>query len=261
MNKRTACKLILEKVLGVFAWLCFFLVITLFFIVFFSNFTGEQNGKSVFGYKFLIVNSNSMSKTAKSVHEEVFFNAGDVIVIKTQKNNSSYSVGNVITYVSNSPESYGKTVTHKIREVVSNNGSVIGYVTYGINTGASDTAIVPLDNILGIYVNKIPKLGNFLGIFKTTGGYFLLVLIPSIILIVFFSIKVGKSLAVKEVNVGYESELKGLKNRINELETELKNTFNLTGSQTANNESEINNDFQAVGQNEESQIKTINDKD
>ena len=233
MNGRPTFKLIFEKVIGVFAWICLLLTITLFFIVLFSNFTGEQNGKSVFGYKFLIVNSNSMSKTAKSINEEVFFEAGDVIVIKTQKDPASYSVGNVITYVSNSPESYGKTVTHKIRQVVSENGVVLGYVTYGINTGVNDSATVPLDNILGIYVNKIPNLGNFLAFFKTSGGYFLLVLIPSIFLIVFFSIKVGKGVAVKEVNVDYESELNSLKNRVDLLETALKNTQNLINDQTA----------------------------
>ena len=225
MNKTKQKKLIFEKIIGVFALLSFFLAILMFIVTIFASISGEQNGKEIFGSKFLIVTSDSMSKSPTSENEEIYFNAGDLIIIKTIEDTTSFNVGDVITFVSQSPESYGETVTHKIREIkYSDLGLVTGYVTYGINTGKNDTTIVKPENIIGKYSSKIPKIGNLFSFLKTPRGYYLSILTPAVLLIIFFSIKIGKVIGKKEIEKDYNEELEELKKRVTALE-ERENTI------------------------------------
>ena len=87
--------------------------------------------------------------------------------------------------------SYGETVTHMIREVKKTEaGKVIGYVTYGTNTGTNDEALVEPDYVLGQYAGKLPGVGNFFAFVKTTPGYIVCVLIPFLLLILYNGINV-----------------------------------------------------------------------
>lgn len=65
-------KTIFDKILSVFAWLSFLLAIMLSILTILSSFSGEKNGKEIFGVKFLIVASDSMSKSAISENEKIF---------------------------------------------------------------------------------------------------------------------------------------------------------------------------------------------
>ena len=79
-----------DTMLNVFAWLSFFLAVILAIAVFLSSFSGTDNGRSIFGYKMLIVESDSMSKSELSKDEPIFFDKGDLIFIK--KINNSFWV-------------------------------------------------------------------------------------------------------------------------------------------------------------------------
>ena len=71
-----------------------------------------------------------------------------------------------------------------IREVRTNShGQLLGYVTYGTNTGADDEALVEPEYVLGKYVGKLPKVGHFFAFLKTTPGYIVCILVPFLILI------------------------------------------------------------------------------
>ena len=196
---RNIKKQIYEKILSVFAWFTFILAILSALFTIFSAFSDEQNGKQIFKRKFLIVASDSMSKSAQSEDEEIFFNSGDIVIIKTEIDNLSLKEGDVIAFFSYNVDSYGKTLTHKIRSVKINKvGALIGYETYGINTGVSDEVLVEPEAIIGQYSGKIKGLGNIFSFLKTPQGYYLSVLTPLLLIIIFFSIKVGKRLGEKE---------------------------------------------------------------
>ncbi len=195
MKKNKRRKQVYEKILSIFAWLAFVLSLIMAILTIFSSFSDETNGKEIFKRKFLIVQSDSMSRSTISENEKIFFNTGDIVVIKTNFNTSDFKEGDVISFFSYNQDSYGKTLTHKIRSVKRNaNGVLIGYETYGINTGISDGALVVEEAIIGQYVGKIKGIGNIFSFLKTPQGYYLSVLIPLVLLIVFFSIKVGKYL-------------------------------------------------------------------
>lgn len=228
MKNSEAKKSVIEKTLSIIAWFIFIIALLTALLSIFASFSSEKNGKEIFGVKFLIVASDSMSKSPISENEQVFFDAGDVIIIKTTKDNTNFKVGDVITFVSYNPDSYGKTLTHKIKEVnYSSSGKLIGYTTYGINTGKNDKVSVSPDTIIGVYSGKIPKLGNILAYLKTPAGYYLSILTPSVLLIIFFSINVGRYFGKKEAlteqtTVNTSQKITNLQIRVAVLEKEIK---------------------------------------
>ncbi len=219
--KNTNSKKVFNRTINVFAWILFILALFLAMTTIFASFSDDKNGKEIFGVKMLIVKSDSMSRPENNQNETVFFNAGDLILIKEPQDKYSLSAGEIITFISTNPDSVGQTVTHKIREAkYTQNGELIGYVTYGVFTGVNDTAIVQPDNVLGIYAGKIPLIGHVFAFLKTPQGYFLSILIPIIFLIIYFSIKVGKYFGNRESSATSDlnQEIEGLKKRIEALE-------------------------------------------
>ena len=225
MVKVKAVKNKFDAILNVFAWVSFFIALIVAVTVLLSTFSGSKNGKPVFGYKMLIVESDSMSKSEISQDEKIYFNVDDLIFIKQVKDVSKIKVGDVITFISYNPESKGKTVSHKVRSIkTSSSGEILGFETYGINTGVSDQVIVDPSTIIGKYAGKSASLGRLFKYFKTPAGYFTSILIPCVLLIIFFSIKVGKMIAKKEVLDKYDLEFVTLKSKLVELE-KLKEGF------------------------------------
>ena len=70
--------------------------------------TFDRADRSVFGYSAFIVLSDSMKATD--------FDAGDLVIIK-QTDPSTLKEGDIISFQSPDESNYGEIVTHKIREV------------------------------------------------------------------------------------------------------------------------------------------------
>ena len=222
-----------DAILNVFAWVSFTIAVILAITVLLSTFSGTENGKAIFGHKLLIVQSDSMSKSEISQNEEIFFSTGDLIIIKEVDDYSTIKVGDVITFVSYNPDSKGKTLSHKVRSIkLSSNGTILGFETYGINTGVSDQAIVDPSTVIGKYVGKSTFLGKLFNFFKTPAGYFTSILTPCVLLIIFFSIKVGKLIAKKEILDKYDKEFTNFRNKLNQLENRESQIIMQTENQT-----------------------------
>lgn len=148
--------------------------------------TVNKNERSLFGYRFYIVLSDSMSESEKNKDLDVHFDAGDIIIAKKVEDPTALQPGEIISFISqNTDDSYGQTVTHMIDSVVMKNGKVDGYKTFGTNTGAIDETMVEPEFVLGTYAGKLPKVGSFFQYTKTTVGYILLILIPFVLLITY----------------------------------------------------------------------------
>ena len=153
--------------------------------------TVDKNDRSIFGLKFYIVQTDSMSKSELNKDLDVHFDAGDIIFVKEPKNRLTLQPGDIITFVSMNSESYFETITHMIREVRTNSsGEVIGYVTYGTNTGTDDEALCEPENILGVYEGKMPIVGRFFAFVKSTPGYIVCILVPFLLLILYNGVNV-----------------------------------------------------------------------
>lgn len=157
-------------------WLVVALAVFMMIFTVISVTTFNRNDRDLFGYKAYIVNTDSMSKTD--------FNAGDLIFVK-EVDPSTLKEGDIITFMSQDTDSFGETITHKIRKLTTDAEGNPGFITYGTTTDTDDEAIVTYPYVLGKYETHIPKVGTFFNFLKTTPGYFVCIFVPFMLLIIY----------------------------------------------------------------------------
>ena len=170
----------------IFTWLVvIFAACMMIFTILSTTVFNKNDGTDIFGYRFMSVLSNSMSKSEKNANDKVHFCTEDIIIVKemkdANKDGREYQAGDIIAF-NTYKEGKFVTVTHRIWEVKNNNG-MIEYVTYGTNTGAIDDTTVTPENIIGTYAGKISKGALFLAYLKSPLGYIICILIPFLLLI------------------------------------------------------------------------------
>lgn len=161
-------------------WLLVLLAVSMMIFTVISVTTFNRNDRSLFGYKMYIVNTDSMAATD--------FNAGSLILVK-ETDPSTLKEGDIITFMSQDTDSFGETITHKIRKLTTDAEGNPGFITYGTTTGVDDDTVVTYPYILGKYHHKIPWLGRFFNFLKTTPGYFVCIFTPFMLIILYEGIK------------------------------------------------------------------------
>lgn len=130
---------------------------------------------SIGGYEVLRVITGSMEPELEE---------NSIIIIK-HTDVSELKKGDIITFKSEDPQVKGLYVTHRIYDIQeSQNG--IYFVTKGDANETEDMYVVHEKNIAGKYVKKLPMglaLGKFINKISTSRMYFLVVLLP--VLVVF----------------------------------------------------------------------------
>ena len=164
---------ILSKIL---VWAVVILAVFMMIFTIISVNTFDRNDRSLFGYRFYIALSDSMSATD--------FDAGDLVLVK-QVDPLSLEVGDIIAYQSQNTENYGETVTHKIRAKTLDENGNPGFITYGTTTGVDDETVVTFPFILGKYQGALPGVGTFFQFLKTPQGYIICILLPFLLLIIY----------------------------------------------------------------------------
>ena len=187
----TTAKKILNIALKVVTWLLVAFTVFMMIFTIVTVTTVDRNDRSIFGVKFYIVQTDSMSLSENNKDADVHFNAGDIVIIKNVEDPRALQAGDVIAFMSTNSVSYGETVTHMIHEVKkTEDGKVLGYVTYGTNTGTDDEALVEPEYVLGAYSGKLPGVGNFFAFVKSTPGYIVCILVPFLLLILYNGVNV-----------------------------------------------------------------------
>jgi len=193
MNEKTRRIIDISTKVITYLLIAFTVFMMIFTIV--SVATLDRNDRSIFGVKFYIVQTDSMSKSEKNEDLDIHFNAGDIVLIKnlSEKEKTELKEGDVISFMSTNSDSYMETITHMIRDVKEDdNGRVLGYVTYGTNTGTDDEALVEPEYVLGKYTGKLPGVGRFFAFVKSTPGYIICILVPFLLLILYNGVNVIK---------------------------------------------------------------------
>lgn len=162
-------------------WLIVLLAVSMMLFTVVSVTTFNRNDRSLFGYKMYIVNTDSMSATD--------FSAGALILVKEVDDPTTLQEGDIITFMSQDTESFGETITHKIRRLTTDAEGNPGFVTYGTTTDTDDATIVTYPYVLGQYQSHIPGLGTFFNFLKTTPGYFVCIFIPFMLIIIYEGVK------------------------------------------------------------------------
>ena len=172
-------------------WLLVAFAVLMMVFTVFTVTTVDRNDRNIFGMRFYIVQTDSMSPSEKNAHMDVHFSAGDIILIQNVDDPTKLAPGDIIAFLSTNDVSYGETVTHMIREVKRDgSGKLLGYVTFGTNTDTDDEALVEPAYVLGKYTGKLPGVGNFFAFVKSTPGYIICILIPFLLLILYNGINV-----------------------------------------------------------------------
>lgn len=161
-------------------WLVVLLAVSMMIFTVISVTTFNRNDRDLFGFKMYIVNSDSMAATD--------FNAGSLIFVK-EVDPSTLKEGDIITFMSQDTDSFGETITHKIRKVTTDAEGNPGFITYGTTTDTDDETIVTYPYVLGQYQSHIPGLGTFFNFLKTTPGYFVCIFIPFMLIIIYEGVK------------------------------------------------------------------------
>ena len=161
---------------SIFVWMIVLLAVFMMIFTIVSVTTFNRNDRNLFGYRAYIVNSDSMAATD--------FNAGDLIFVK-EVDPSSLREGDIITFISQNSESFGETVTHKIRKLTRDASGNPGFITYGTTTNVDDATVVTFPYILGKYQTHLPYVGTFFNFLKTPQGYIVCIFVPFMLLILY----------------------------------------------------------------------------
>ncbi len=165
---------VLKVLKNVFTWLLVAAAVCMMVFTVVSVTTFDRNDRDLFGFKAFICRSDSMKATD--------FASGDLVFVK-EVSPATIKVGDIISYRSEAPDTFGETFTHKVRSLITDENGQPCFITYGTTTGVDDDLPVKYTQFQGLYKFDIPKLGTFFSFLKTTPGYFICIFLPFMLLI------------------------------------------------------------------------------
>ncbi len=159
----------------------------------------------------------------------------DVILDTRVDDVKNIKEGDVITFISSNSLSAGMTITHRVVQVL-NTDEGLRFVTKGDNNESPDGALVLPENVLGKTLLRIPALGRVQFLLANKGGWFIVVMLPALCVIIYdfvklfkmseLKTKIEKSLAKDEVETdpkqkkeNEEQRKQEIKNRLNNVES------------------------------------------
>lgn len=171
------------------AIICFIVLLVFLFIIYcvdlFINAKNGNNKNPLFN-AYVIV-SPSMVPTIK---------INDAVVIRRLDGN--YKVGDIVTFLSSDINYDGLTITHRIVDKGKTNGNKLFYTTKGDNNAVSDATPVFNEAIYGKVIFKIPKIGYVHSFLSKPSNFFLCILIPTTIIIIYDLLRIVKMMSKKE---------------------------------------------------------------
>ena len=170
-----------------------------------KSYTNKDDVPSLGGYLPLIVLTDSM-------YPEI--HGGDLIICHKGEP-EEVQEGDVIAYFD--PAGNGTTiVSHRVVEVSDENGE-ISYITKGDANNTEDMLPVSEDDLVGVYVKRIPGVGNVAMFMQSTTGLIVCVLLPIILLVAYDVIRRRRYDKKKQDDMAeLMAELQALKEKQNE---------------------------------------------
>ena len=185
-----------KKIAKIVGDVLFFLVIAFILFIAIMNLRSKKNNglPNIFGTAYVDVLSGSMDGDKPDSFAE-----GDLVIAKivTDKNREeiirNLKVGDIITYIdyNQTTDGSGMIISHRI--IIINNPIEEGgdfhfpsYIVQGDNEAyGAGTTNVPGGRVLAVYKSHVKGLGNVLGWFGTPPGFFVIVVLPCILFLVY----------------------------------------------------------------------------
>ena len=147
-------------------------------ILIFKGYTNSEKVPGIGGIVPMIVLTDSMYPEIQS---------GDLILCHTE-DAEEVAVGDVISFFD--PAGNGTSVvTHRVVEITADAEGNLAWVTKGDANNTQDQAIVPAENLVGVYTQRFAKLGNIAMFMQTTQGLIVCVVCPIILLVAYDMIR------------------------------------------------------------------------
>ncbi len=141
-------------------------------------------------------------------------NVYDIIIDKRVDDASKIEIGDIITFISNSSISKGMTVTHRVIDIIPDEDGKLQFKTKGDFNLTPDGAYVTEGDILGRVILRIPQFGRIQFFLARQGGWLLVVVIPSLIVLIKYIVKLVKLTKVQEkVEQSIEKDANKSKNK------------------------------------------------
>lgn len=140
-----------EKRRKIFKIISFPFVIIILLLVFYAGYLKyikKENDINILGFRQYMVDTGSM---------EPQYSIGDLIIIK-ETPEEKIQVGDVINYTSANGID---TITHRVVEILEKDGEIY-YKTKGDNNNEEDPDLVNFNQVQGVLVFKISKLGTII---------------------------------------------------------------------------------------------------
>lgn len=161
-----------------YIFIAFIAIVTVLLVISIFPITGN--------IKFMVVQSGSM---------EPVINMGGIIMIKPFDN---YKIGDVISFGDITKNKI--PITHRIHDMKVDNGR-ISYITKGDANDAPDKKVISEKDIIGKVLFDVPYLGYAVNFVKKPLGFFLIILIPVVIIICDEVRKIWKEIKKKDSNI------------------------------------------------------------
>lgn len=171
------------------AIITFLIILMILFVVYcvdlFIN-TKNGNTKNPLFNAYVIV-SPSMVPTIK---------INDAVIVK--RKDEDYNIGDIISFLSADIKYKGLNITHRIVGKTKSTGNNIIYTTKGDNNPVNDPATVSNEAIFGKVILKIPKIGYIHSFLSKPSNFFLCVLVPTLIVILYDLFRISKMMKKKK---------------------------------------------------------------
>ena len=140
------------------------------------------------------------------------------VVLTKKVDAKDLNVGDVITFISSDKRFEGITVTHRVLErYYDPNTDTYSFRTKGDANNVPDSALAQDYNILGKVILKIPLLGFLKEFLATRGGWIIVILIPSLIVLSYDIMKLLKAMKRKTIQVKRSNNFHKSKNKIGKM--------------------------------------------
>ena len=192
MKKKGLFKNILKFITDVISWTCFCLLILigvcmLWYVVSARIYASRGEKYKPYFTLYTII-SPSMEPNIKVY---------DVILDTRVDDVKNIKEGDVITFISSNSLSSGMTITHRVVQIL-NTEEGLRFVTKGDNNETPDGALVLPENVLGKTLLRIPALGRVQFLLANKGGWFIIVLLPALGVIIYDFVKLFKMSELKD---------------------------------------------------------------
>lgn len=178
INKKSSPKEIFTFISTIISWTIFVLlmicVVLLLYYFIFTKLYATKGDKYEPVFSLYTIISPSMYPNI-----EVY----DVVINMRVDSPEQIKIGDVITFISESTESMGATVTHRVVSILKDEQGNYSYQTKGDNNLIEDSSSVPYSNVIGKVSLRVPQLGKVQAFVASSYGWLFLILMPALYII------------------------------------------------------------------------------